>query len=293
MNTFPALGDRQGVNAEGSIYKVTEPPASERGRSESRVARAASGFMLGAALWLVISQLGVPSVIGLGVAGGELPFGIAGALIGLSRFRSWLLWTSVSLVVFLSVVGLTGIFAGPARALVRSDRVPANADAVVVLSSGVTSDGLLTQQGTDRLRRALELTRAGVAPVLVVTRERRRSGRSSVTSARDQDKLIALAGVEHVISTGWAKSTHDEAMFVEAIARKEGWKRIVLVTSPFHSRRACATFEKVGLVVSCVPAESRDVSVRMMNTPRDRVGAFAMWIYEVAGTMRYRQQGWM
>lgn len=242
---------------------------------------------------MAASQLGIPHIFSLGGAGGELPFGFVGALIGLSRFRRALMWTSAALVVFLAIVGLTGVFSRPARALVKSDPVPVSADAIVVLSSGVTADGLLTEQGTDRLRRALELAQSSVAPVLIVTRERRRSGRRSVTSVRDQDKLIAMAGVKRVVSTGWARSTYDEAMFVDSIARTQGWKHIVLVTSAFHSRRACTTFEKTGLRVSCVPALSRDISIHALSTPRDRIGAFGMWLYEMAGTVRYRQKGWL
>jgi uncharacterized SAM-binding protein YcdF (DUF218 family) len=67
----------------------------------------------------------------------------------------------------------------------------------------------------------------------------------------------------------------------------------VVVTSPFHSRRACAVFEKVGFAVACLPADSRDLPVSRIITPKDRLRAFQLWIYEVAGDIRYRQRGWL
>ena len=65
------------------------------------------------------------------------------------------------------------------------------------------------------------------------------------------------------------------------------------MTSPFHSRRACETFEKVGIAVSCVPADSRDLAVLNLTGPDDRVRAFSMWSYELAGTLRYWLAGWI
>ena len=67
----------------------------------------------------------------------------------------------------------------------------------------------------------------------------------------------------------------------------------MLVTSPFHTRRACRTFETVGLKVTCVPSDSRDIAIRRLAFPHDRLKAFGMWLYEAAGTIRYRQLGWI
>ena len=133
----------------------------------------------------------------------------------------------------------------------------------------------------------------GVAPALIVTREERDLGDRTVTNQADQDSLIALANVVTFVATPLEASTHDEAMAVKRIADRGGLKRIVLVTSPFHTRRACATFEHLGLIVSCVPSDSRDIAVRSLSSPRDRVGAFALWIYELAATLQYKWDGWI
>ncbi|MEO8576645.1 MAG: YdcF family protein [Gemmatimonadales bacterium] len=292
MDTSPAVSERQRHNADASIYEARNPAASEVAR-DGRVYRAITGFVLGVTIWLLLSRFGVPHIFGLPSAGGELPFGGVGAAIGLTRFRKWLVWTAALLIALLLVVSLTNVVERPARSFIRVDRVPRAADAVVVLSAGVTSDGFMPQQGSDRLRKGLELIKSGIAPNLVVSRERRFIGKDQISSVNDQDKLIAMAGVPTFLATGWARSTHDEALFVAKLARERGWKRIVLVTSPFHSRRACATFEWAGVLVSCIPADSRDIAVRALKDPDDRIAAFSMLLYETAGTIKYHLQGWL
>tara|TARA_B100001057_G_scaffold496526_1_gene598218 strand:- start:5823 stop:6476 length:654 start_codon:yes stop_codon:yes gene_type:complete len=45
--------------------------------------------------------------------------------------------------------------------------------------------------------------------------------------------------------TGGSTSTFDEAEDVLAYAKQKDWKRIIIVTDEFHTRRACYAFEKV------------------------------------------------
>jgi hypothetical protein len=45
--------------------------------------------------------------------------------------------------------------------------------------------------------------------------------------------------------------------------------------------------------VTCVPSDSRDIAIGDMSLAHDRLRAFGMLIYETAGTLRYRQKGWL
>lgn len=276
-----------------SIYERLPTQASEA-RQDRAPFRAATGAAVGAAAAFVLSNLGVPLIFGLDRFGTIVPLLLAGAVLGVTRFRRAAVWLTVTLIVVFCSVAYTDLVRGPAQRLIRRDVLPSAADAIVVLSSGVTADGMLEQQGLDRLLRGIELARAGIAPRIVLTRERRRKvGGGWITSAGDQSRLIAMGGGTQVISTGLVTSTREEALRVAELARRNGWKRIVLVTSPLHSRRACATFEKAGLTVSCVPSDSRDIAVRTLQGPDNRLRAFGMWIYELAGTLRYRWAGWI
>ncbi len=251
------------------------------------------GAVAGAAAWMLIDLVGVPEIFGIGTDAGLIPFTILGALFGLTRYRIMFPLLAIALLILTAVVSYTSVIVAPAHAMIRSDSITAPADAVVALSAGVTADGLLTQQGEDRTLKAVELVKQGVAPVLLFTREEKKGKDFFLTSAEDQNRLAALADLHSILSTRRVRSTRDEALAVASVARYRGWKHIVLVTSPLHSRRACAAFEKAGLEVTCIPAESRDVALKRLVHAHDRMSAFSLWLYETAGTLRYRQAGWI
>ena len=101
---------------------------------------------------------------------------LIGALVGLTR-AAIVLWiaTAAALLAF-CVIAMTSFVTRvlPTSAMVRQDNLPAGRlDAVVVLSGGITPDGLLFPEALDRLLTGLALMRDSVAPVLVVTEPRR------------------------------------------------------------------------------------------------------------------------
>lgn len=259
----------------------------------SQAERVLSGAIAGAATWLVLDLLGVPHIFGIGSDAGLVPLTLLAAVLALTRFRLVFPVIAAILVLVTAGVAYSTVVVEPARRLVRSDSLPSSADAVVALSGGMNADGYLTQQGADRTLKAVELVANGIAPVLLFTREERKVGSVVTTSADDQRRIAAIGRVTRMFTTRRVRSTRDEALSVASVARYRGWKRIVLVTSPFHSRRACATFEKAGLTVSCIPSDSRDVALGQMRSAHDRIVAFGLLLYEAAGTLRYRQAGWL
>jgi uncharacterized SAM-binding protein YcdF (DUF218 family) len=104
-------------------------------------------------------------------------------------------------------------------------------------------------------------------------------------------KLAELNVPVHEI--GPMRDTHDEAVGVARLARERGWKEILLVTSPTHTRRAAATFEKTGLRVRVLPSAETEYDLRRLDTPGDRIPAFHDWIKETVGWNVYRRRGWL
>lgn len=254
------------------------------------------GAVLGALVWLAVCALGFNAIFGLSGAGGLFPVALLGALLGVSRFR-WALWLAGgALAALFAIVAFTPIIVQPAKALVRSDPIPSpplTLDAVVILSSGLTLDGLVVHTGVERLLSGVRLARATGTNAVVTTRVRHPAD-LEVSSDADQKRLVELMGPGlRLFTVSDVFSTRDEALRVRDLARQQGWARVAVVTSPSHSRRACGTFEKAGLRVTCVPAESREIAFVRLTLPGDRINAFKLWIYEFAGTVNYRMNGWL
>jgi uncharacterized SAM-binding protein YcdF (DUF218 family) len=106
--------------------------------------------------------------------------------------------------------------------LVQSDD-PKHADAIVVLSGD-----------RKRLATGVRLFMQGVAPTLVISRDGR--------PWREADALCAGANI--ICFQANPYSTEGEAQEVGRLERKQGWRRIVIVTSRYHLRRARMLFDR-------------------------------------------------
>jgi uncharacterized SAM-binding protein YcdF (DUF218 family) len=246
-------------------------------------------------VWLVFGAL-----TGLGKLS-ELLFPIAlvvaliGAVVGLTRAAVVLWVLTAAAIVSFCIVAMTPFVTTllPTATLLREDRLPTQPlDAVVVLSGGITADALLEPEPVDRLLTALALMRDSVAPVLVVTDPHR--GRHGPTAANDQLRIRSLVARPFpMLMVDSVFTTHDEAVNAWRLLSPRNATRVAVVTSPMHTRRACATFERVGFTVTCLPAVSRVYSVRYADTGEGRLRVFREWLYERAAWLEYRARGWL
>jgi uncharacterized SAM-binding protein YcdF (DUF218 family) len=184
----------------------------------------------------------------------------------------------------------------PLHALVRRDALPASLplDAVIVLSGGITPDSLLEPEAADRLLAGLALMRDGAATTLVVSRPRR-SGDGAVADP-DQQRLRALVARSFpMLFVDSVHSTRDEAVNAwRLLARPANpAPRVAVVTSPLHTSRACAAFERVGFAVTCIAAPSRAYSVDHATSAEERFALFRRWLYERAAWVEYRAKDWV
>src|SRR5947209_10460812 len=144
----------------------------------------------------------------------------------------------------------------------------------------------------DRLLTGLELMRDSVAPLLVVTEPRR--SKHGVTAAADQARVRALVARPFaMLIVDSVHTTRDEAVNAWGLLQPRGALHVAVVTSPLHTRRACATFEQVGFSVTCIPAVSRVYSVTSADKGADRLVLFREWLYERAAWIEYRARDWV
>jgi uncharacterized SAM-binding protein YcdF (DUF218 family) len=223
-----------------------------------------------------------------------LPAAILGALIGATRLRP-LIWVPAGVIAALCiVVAYTPVVSTLSSSYVRSDPMPAHVDAIAVLSMGITPDGMMRSETLDRLLTGLSLAKRGLAPVVLVSRERKAKGGKAVTDSVDQSAVVDLMGSgTRVIFVDSVLTTRTEALLMRGIARANRWGTLAVVTSPMHSRRACATFEAVGFRVVCVPAAVRGSGLYAGANAEDRLRAFRAWLYETFATASYKSRGWI
>ncbi len=262
-----------------------------RRQPPSAAQRVAVGTLLGTVISFVLSSL---------LFGGILPTRVAvcaaglvlGAIIYVRSPR--VMWAGlVVAIVAWSVVAFTPVSRALAAGLVRSDPVPDSVETVVVLSGSVTEDGMLGPEALDRLLTGLALIRAGKSATLVITQPHPLAN-PTVTTARDQRQLISLLpATPRIIVIDSVISTRTEALGAARQLPPAGTHMIALITSPMHTRRACAVFEHVGYNVVCVPAQSRDIALRSLDNASDRLAAFRMAASERLAFAVYRHRGWL
>lgn len=158
-------------------------------------------------------------------------------------------------VAFVACVSWTPLAWGVAD-LLRLSSPPVPSDAIVVIGGGAGEGGVLGRGYGERVVRAVELYRLGLSPRLVLC-----SGERSEFSELDVMRAIALAhGVprEGIFLREKGGSTYSMLQDADALARGQGWRSVLLVSSPFHTRRATRVWQRLspGLDIHPVPSSS-------------------------------------
>jgi uncharacterized SAM-binding protein YcdF (DUF218 family) len=267
----------------------------EQPRARGRIVRdALTGAIIAVLTAVAGSALGIQDLIRFPDLGLYLPAGILGALIGPTRLRPLIWIAALPVVATVLVVVYTPIVSVLAQPLVRRDTLPPSLDAIATLSKGVTPAGQMRTETLERLLAGISLAGKTKTRALLASRERQHyAGRAVSDSADLQQVLDAFDPAVEVIFVDSVFTTRTEALQMRASAWPRGWRTIAVVTSPLHSRRACATFEAVGFTVVCAPAASREHLVPEALSPRDRLATFRAWIYEKFATATYRSNGWI
>jgi uncharacterized SAM-binding protein YcdF (DUF218 family) len=239
------------------------------------------------------SGLLLRDLLPLEMASAWIPFAIAGAIVGATAL--WRILPLLTLGVFglWSIVTWTPLVATSTPWFVRADP-PASADAVLVMGDRLQTDGQPSAAAQARILHGIELVRSGLAPRLILVGAP--PGQDFARSARDQLARLRLeAEVDSL--PGEPRSTHDEAVSATELSRSRGWRRLLVVTSPVHSRRACATVEheslKEGIGIVCSPAEETEFDVEVFDRPLDRLAAFRQILHETMGICLYKLRGWI
>lgn len=133
--------------------------------------------------------------------------------------------------------------------------------AIVVLGGTVTEwrggPNVEWTDAVDRFEAGVRLIQAGKAPRLILGGGTLRPA----SAGRTEAQAMRRAAIERGVPSASIRLLHrvavtaDEANAVKRLARAEGFRRVILVTSAFHLPRAVHLFERAGLDVTPYPAD--------------------------------------
>ncbi len=188
----------------------------------------------------------------------------------------------VVLVVVVVLGAAVALLPLAGRLLVVADPLPSSADAIVVLAGSIRGRAL----------EAATLYRTGLAPRVVLTRETLPAGTAELAAAGvtvpesdvlTRNALIALGVPPRAIVTlrRRAQSTASEARTIARWACSHRIRRVVVVTSPSHTRRARAILSRAlgpGVALAVRPARADHFAGRRwMRVRRDAKLVLSEW----------------
>lgn len=145
-----------------------------------------------------------------------------------------------------------------------------NADAIVVLGAHVRADGSASGALRERVMRAVALYERGAAPHLIMTGA---VGTYPPAESQVAKELAVACGVppEAISTESESHSTWKNAIYAARICREHGWQRVILVSEPYHLRRARGNFQRQNLQVFVAPSPNYRWPRRLRMTWREAI----------------------
>jgi uncharacterized SAM-binding protein YcdF (DUF218 family) len=250
-----------------------------------------TGATTGALLGFLVRDLDLLALVSYW--GDRAPVVLVGALVGAllwpTRLRAVLLGTTAALLALWLVVAFTPAVRWLGAGLTRRDP-PGAADGVFVLGSALQADGEPTAPALARLVHGLELIGEGRATRLILTELPEPSARYAAVA---QPLLQHLRLETELLTVGPVNNTRDEVVLVARLCRQRGFQRLLVVTSPWHSRRACAALEHEGVVAVGSPAVETQFDAEALDRMDSRMLAFGRALHERVGLWYYTRRGWI
>ncbi|WP_448583863.1 YdcF family protein [Thermocrinis sp.] len=137
-------------------------------------------------------------------------------------------------------------------------------DAIVILGGGAYGTGILKEDSTKRLLTGFILHKQTGLPLIL-------SGGASMSALPEAEimkSMLANLGVDKnsLYVDVKSRDTGENAMEVKALCQRLKCKRIILVTSAYHMKRAVMSFERAGLEVVPYPTDfKRDLKYNLYS----------------------------
>jgi uncharacterized SAM-binding protein YcdF (DUF218 family) len=177
-----------------------------------------------------------------------------------------------------------------AAALLRMSAPPTRADAIVVFAGGVGENGKAGGGSPERVDEAVALYRGGYAPYIVIS-----SGYVySFNEAQQMRDLAVAKGVPQgaIVLEERATNTYQNVTLSEDILRDHKSRSILLVSSPYHMRRATMVWHKLApeITVTPTPPPRSQFYDHTRGATFEQVRGI---LYEYLAILGYWRRGWL
>ena len=167
---------------------------------------------------------------------------------------------------------------------------PQAADAIVVFAGGVGESGKAGGGFQERVTQAVDLYRAGYAKTLIFS-----SG--YVFTLREAEVMKAVAvdnGVpaDAILLEEQAANTYQNVTYTKQLLDQHQWRRILLVSSPYHMRRAVGAWRKLAPAVEVTPTPVPE-SQFYSHTRGASLEQIRGILHEYAALVNYWWKGWI
>ena len=147
-------------------------------------------------------------------------------------------------------------------------------DVIVVLGAALSPDGGLGPALAERVEAGAAAFHRGLAPKMIVT------GALEATAMRTRAVELGVP-FEAILLEHTALTTRQNALFSSALMRAHGFRRALIVTQPYHMRRAVAAFRKVGVEAEPLRFPSARNSLRQVAREYVALAIYGLrgWLY--------------
>jgi len=167
---------------------------------------------------------------------------------------------------------------------------PRAADCIVVFAGGVGESGQAGGGYQERVKQAVELYRAGYAAHLVFS--------SGFVFAFPEAQIMRGLAVDNGVPADAieletrAANTRDNVVFSRQILESHGWRRALLVSSPYHMRRAILTWRRLApdIDVAATPVGLSQFYAHGRGASLEQIRGL---LQEYAAIVMYRWRGWL
>jgi uncharacterized SAM-binding protein YcdF (DUF218 family)/glycosyltransferase involved in cell wall biosynthesis len=205
------------------------------------------------------------------------------------RTRAHIAELVLAVAAVFAIVFYTNAVWRVAAPLVMSSK-PTHADAIVVFAGGVGENGKAGGGTPERVNEAVALYQAGYAPYLVFS-----SGYAySFKEAESMRDSAVAQGVpaSAIVLEQRATNTHENVVFTDEILRDHKSKSILLVSSPYHMRRAIGVWHKLAPDITVTPTPPPR-SQFYDHTRGATLEQLRSILYEYLAIFGYWRRGWI